>query len=202
MREYETAFLIAPTLPDEEIEALVQSMAEIVEKNAGKMENIDKWGKRRLAYPIKKFGEAYYVFFRYHSEPIVPTELDRHFKQTESVIRHMTFVQDERENVRLKKKGPGKKMRRPRQDDRPESSRYEERTSPRVKEEKADVPPPVKEKKEEASSSPKEENVEVPSPPKDEKGEDSPLPKEELADVASPLDEESEPAEPTEKEEI
>ena len=108
MRAYETAFLIAPTLPDEEIESLIQSMAEIVEKNAGKMDNQDLWGKRRLAYPIQKFGEAYYVFFHYHSEPVVPSELDRHFKQTEAVIRHMTFVLDERENVRLKKRDRAK----------------------------------------------------------------------------------------------
>ncbi|MBU4203095.1 MAG: 30S ribosomal protein S6 [Acidobacteria bacterium] len=127
MRAYETAFLIAPTLPDEELEALIQSMAEVVEKNAGKMDNLDRWGKRRLAYPIKKFGEAYYVFFLYHSEPVVPSELDRHFKQTESVIRHMTFVLDERDNVRLKKKGTGKKTRRPRQEERNESPRQEER---------------------------------------------------------------------------
>ena len=127
MRAYETAFLIAPTLPEEELEALIQSMADVVEKNAGKMDNLDLWGKRRLAYPIKKFGEAYYVFFLYHSEPVVPSELDRHFKQTESVIRHMTFVLDERDNVRLKKKGLGKKTRRPRPEERKESPRQEKR---------------------------------------------------------------------------
>ena len=63
MRLYETAFLIAPNLPEEETEQLITEMAEVVSSRKGKMVNIDKWGKRKLAYPIEKFEAAFYVFF-------------------------------------------------------------------------------------------------------------------------------------------
>jgi len=104
MRLYETAFLIAPNLPEEEVEALIQEMAEVVKQKKGQMVKEDRWGKRKLAYPIKKFEEAYYVFFLYEGEPDIPTELERLFKQKDTVIRFMTIKQDRRENVRRKKK--------------------------------------------------------------------------------------------------
>jgi len=104
MRLYETAFLIAPNLPEEEVEALIQEMAEVVKQKKGQMVKEDRWGKRKLAYPIKKFEEAYYVFFLYEGEPDIPSELERLFKQKDTVIRFMTIKQDRRENVRRKKK--------------------------------------------------------------------------------------------------
>lgn len=103
MRSYETAFLIAPTLPEEEMEKLIEKMAGIISKKKGKMIHLDKWGKRRLAYPIEKFSDAFYVFFQYKGEPDIPAELERNFKQTEAVIRYMTVKMEERANVRRKK---------------------------------------------------------------------------------------------------
>ena len=113
MRLYETAFLIAPNLPDDEVEKLVNELADVVSEKKGKMENIDNWGKRRLAYSVKKFNEAYYLFFLYQSEPDIPIELERRFKQTEAVIRYMTLKKDERENIRKKKKGAARKAAAP-----------------------------------------------------------------------------------------
>jgi small subunit ribosomal protein S6 len=113
MRLYETAFLIAPNLPEEEIEKLIEEMAGVVSKKKGKMDNIDKWGKRRLAYPVNKFTEAYYVFFHYQGEPEVPAELERRFKQMEQVLRYMTLKKDQKENVRKKKKDKPKKEEPP-----------------------------------------------------------------------------------------
>ena len=106
MRSYETAFLIAPTLPEEEIEKLIDKMAGIISKKKGKMIHVDKWGKRRLAYPIEKFKDAFYVFFQYSGEPEIPAELERNFKQTEDVIRYLTIKLEERANIRRKKEKP------------------------------------------------------------------------------------------------
>ena len=58
MRLYETGFLVSPNLTEEEADAIVQQMAEVVSQKAGKMSRIEKWGKRRMAYPIKRQGEA------------------------------------------------------------------------------------------------------------------------------------------------
>jgi len=108
MRPYETGFLVSPALTDEEAEAIVQQMAGIVSQKAGKMTRIEKWGKRKLAYPIQKHGEATYVFFHYESGPDAPLELARRFRQMDTILRHLTLVKETRQNVRKKKKAGGR----------------------------------------------------------------------------------------------
>lgn len=114
MRQYETAFLIAPNLPEEETEKLILKMADVVSKKKGKMINLDQWGKRKLAYPIKKFEEAFYVFFQYEGQPEITAELERRFRQTEAIIRYLTVKKEPKENIRRKKrvvsKGEGKEV--------------------------------------------------------------------------------------------
>ena len=109
MRQYETAFLITPKLEEEEMEALIEKMAEVVKKKKGKMVNIEKWGKRRLAYPIDKLDEAVYVFFHYEGDPDIPHELQRRFRQTETVIRYLTLKKEEAGLPRKKTKATRRK---------------------------------------------------------------------------------------------
>ncbi|MFQ5721058.1 MAG: 30S ribosomal protein S6 [Candidatus Aminicenantales bacterium] len=104
MRQYETVFLIAPTLSEEEKEAVIDNMAEVVSNLKGKMMAKEEWGKRKLAYTIKKFEEAYYVLFHYEGKPEIPGELERRFKQSEAIIRYLTVKKEIRENIRLKRK--------------------------------------------------------------------------------------------------
>ena len=104
MRQYETAFLIAPNIPEEEIESLISQMAEVITKKKGKILNQESWGKRKLAYSIQNFDEAFYMFFNYEGERDIPAELERRFRQTESVIRYLTVKKDESKNLRKKKK--------------------------------------------------------------------------------------------------
>lgn len=104
MTQYETAFLISPNLEEEETEKVITQMADVISEKKGKMINEDRWGKRRLAYPIKKFEEAFYVFFHYEGDPEIPLELERRFKQTEEVLRYLTMKKTQKENVRRKKK--------------------------------------------------------------------------------------------------
>jgi small subunit ribosomal protein S6 len=113
MRQYETAFLITPKLEEEETEKLIEKMAEVVKKKKGKMVNIEKWGKRRLAYPIDKLDEAVYVFFHYEGDPDIPQELQRKFRQMETVLRYLTLKKDAQIQLRKKKKtGRGEKIKR------------------------------------------------------------------------------------------
>jgi len=104
VRQYETGFVLSPALSEEETSQFVQQMAEIVAQKKGRMVKQDVWGKRRLAFPIKRFQEGVYVFFTYDGPGDVATELERRFKQTDSVIRFMTVVKDPRDLVRRKKK--------------------------------------------------------------------------------------------------
>jgi len=109
MREYETAFLITPKLEEEETENLIDKMAEVVKKKKGKMVNIERWGKKRLAYPIDSLDEAVYVFFHYEGSPDIPQELLRRFRQTETVIRYLTLKKEtkiqQRKKTKLSRKG-------------------------------------------------------------------------------------------------
>lgn len=167
MRPYETAFLIAPNLPEEETEKLIEKMAGIVTKKKGKKINIDKWGKKRLAYPINKFEEAFYVFLQYEGEASIPLELERNFKQTEAVIRFLTIKLEERENIRIKKKG---KPKAPRMEEHRETPPEEEageapaldevRTEEKIEEQAPETPEP----KEEEPVIPKEEKTEEETP--------------------------------------
>lgn len=130
MRAYETAFLIAPNLAEDETEELIQQMAEIVTKKKGKMVDLDKWGKRKLAYQIQKFDAAFYVFFRYTGEPDIPMELERRFKQTESILRYLTVVMEEEGKIRIRKKGRS-------------GPRHDRRTQASDSEHKPKTPPPA-----------------------------------------------------------
>lgn len=104
MNQYETGFIIAPNLSEEETTALIAQMAEVVPAKKGRMIKQDLWGKRRLAYPIKRFNEGFYVFFTYEGTPAVPAELERKFKQTDAILRFMTIKKDPRGMVKGKKK--------------------------------------------------------------------------------------------------
>ena len=104
MRQYETGFVLSPALSEEETAQFIQQMAEIVAQKKGHMVRQDVWGKRRLAFPIKRFQEGVYVFFTYEGGGDVSTELERRFKQTDTVIRFMTVLKDPRDLVRRKKK--------------------------------------------------------------------------------------------------
>jgi small subunit ribosomal protein S6 len=102
LRQYETGFVLSPALSEEETTQFIQQMAEIVAQKKGRMVKQDIWGKRRLAYPIKRFQEGVYVFFTYDGGGDVSMELERRFKQTDAVIRFMTVLKDPRDLGRRK----------------------------------------------------------------------------------------------------
>jgi small subunit ribosomal protein S6 len=104
LRQYETGFVLSPALSEEETSQFVQQMAEIIAQKKGRMVKQDVWGKRRLAFPIKRFQEGVYVFFTYEGGGDVSVELERRFKQTDAVIRFMTVLKDPRDLARRKKK--------------------------------------------------------------------------------------------------
>jgi small subunit ribosomal protein S6 len=104
VKQYETGFILSPGLAEEETEKIISQMSEIVSERHGKMIKQDRWGKKRLAYPIKRFQEGFYVFFLYEGGPEIPLELERRFKQMDSVIRFLTIKKDPRTLLRRRKK--------------------------------------------------------------------------------------------------
>jgi len=104
MNQYETGFIVAPNLPEEEASALINQLAEVIPAKNGQLIKKDFWGKRKLAYPIKRFTEGLYMFFIYQGSPAVPAELERRFKQTDAILRFMTIKRDPRDVMKGKKK--------------------------------------------------------------------------------------------------
>ncbi len=92
MREYENVFVLHPKVDDAGIEREITAVKEVITAGDGEMVGVHKWGRRKLAYPIRKVNEGFYVIMRFKSEPEVLTELDRKFKLNESVLRHLTVV--------------------------------------------------------------------------------------------------------------
>ena len=89
-RTYETVFITLPTLTDDEERIAVDALAAIVADGGGVFTTKDRMGRRRLAYPIKKFEDGVYTRFLYDADGAVPKELDRRLRISDKVIRHMT----------------------------------------------------------------------------------------------------------------
>ena len=104
MSQYETGFIVSPQLAEDETTKLIQQMAEVVAQKKGRLIKQDVWGKRRLAYSIKRQNEGVYVFFTYEGGGDIPQELERRFKQVDTIIRYLTVKRDARDLVRRKKK--------------------------------------------------------------------------------------------------
>ena len=93
INSYEAVIVISLKLGEEAVKETVSKFKELIEKNAT-VENVDEWGKRRLAYPINKETDAYYVLFDFKSEPEFPAELDRITKITDGVLRSMIIKKE------------------------------------------------------------------------------------------------------------
>lgn len=103
MRHYETGVIIAPSLSDEEIEEQIRQMTELITSMKGNLLREERWGKRKLAYPIDKFTDGYYLFLDYEAEPEVPAELERRFRQSDLILRYMTVKKGITSPLKMKK---------------------------------------------------------------------------------------------------
>ena len=90
MRYYETLFIINPDLAEDEITAVVEKFTGILTDAGAMMVKVDPWGRRRLAYEVKKFTKGFYVLMEYGAEPAAVAEMERIFKIDEQVIRYLT----------------------------------------------------------------------------------------------------------------
>ena len=94
MTNYEVLFVIDPTLEDEKKDAAIERVKEVI-SSEGEVGEVDVWGLRKLAYPIQKKNEGYYVVIQFQAESTLPAELDRRLKISDDFIRHMIVCKDE-----------------------------------------------------------------------------------------------------------
>jgi small subunit ribosomal protein S6 len=103
-RDYELALIINPEVSEEEIRAILDRIEQIVATFGGQIVRVNQWGRRRLAYPIERHRDGFYVFFDMILTPETVIELERTLKVSETVLRHMNkrrdskVVQKERED--------------------------------------------------------------------------------------------------------
>lgn len=83
---YETIIIFSLQKGEEAVKALAEKFKALIEEN-GTIEEIDEWGKRRLAYPIEDETEGFYVLYNFNSKPDFPAELKRVLGITEGVLR-------------------------------------------------------------------------------------------------------------------
>jgi small subunit ribosomal protein S6 len=91
MRRYEVVFVLAPTLADDEFDQQIDSYVEAAKESGAEIVDVDKWGKRRLAFPVQKHTEGYYTVLTL-DEPSgkAVDELERRFKVNDAVIRFLS----------------------------------------------------------------------------------------------------------------
>lgn len=94
MRKYETIFILDPAFDEEVVKTNIEKFKGVIENGGGTVENVDFWGKRKLAYEIDKKTEGYYTLVNFSANPELPKELDRIFRITDGVVRHIIVKEE------------------------------------------------------------------------------------------------------------
>ncbi len=91
---YESIFIVRPSLSDEDTGKIVDKMKGVLEKAGATLMKSEVWGKKKLAYEVKRARKGTFVYFNFESEGQVVSELERSYRFEDSVIKFMTVKQD------------------------------------------------------------------------------------------------------------
>ena len=89
MRNYELMVILDPSIDERTVAPMMEKYLAPVAANGGSVENVDVWGKRRLAYAVKKFTDGFYVLINFEAAPAEIKEIDRVLKINDEVLRHL-----------------------------------------------------------------------------------------------------------------
>ena len=101
-RTYELMFIVRPDMVDEELDKLISTVESAVTSTGGTVKNVEKMGKRRLAYTVRRFNDGQYILLTIEGPGTVIHEVERRLRVTEPVIKFITVRIDE-EQKRLDK---------------------------------------------------------------------------------------------------
>jgi small subunit ribosomal protein S6 len=99
LKRYETVFIVQADLPEDDLNGLIERYTSIVTGFKGLVAKIEKWGKKRLAYEIRKQTRGFYVLLDYAGKSTIVNELERNFKIDDKVLKFMTVVKSEDVNL-------------------------------------------------------------------------------------------------------
>ena len=116
-RQYDLIFICRPDTPEPDLDKLIGTLEHAATEKGGKIEKVDKWGRKRMAYRVARLFEGYYVYMiikSSHGE--VVKELERRLKVNDAVIKYLTVRLDEelKRQDKLKKHRERRAARRPR----------------------------------------------------------------------------------------
>ena len=94
-RVYEILFIADPNLGEPEVDALTEHIQGYAEKEGARIQKVEKWGKKRLAYNIRKHQEGYYVLIVVEGKPALVKEVERRIRVTDGVVKFITVRVDE-----------------------------------------------------------------------------------------------------------
>ena len=89
LQEYELVYILNPEMTDEAIETRVNGISEFITAREGVISSVDKWGKKKMAYPIKHFLEGNYILAKFKLSPARSKELESNLRISEDIIRHL-----------------------------------------------------------------------------------------------------------------
>ncbi len=92
MRTYESTFILSPQADDAAFDQQIKAITDLIGNNDGKIIKEDRWGIRRMAYPIKKFTQGFYTRLVFEGNSKLLTELERFYKLEEPYIRYLTII--------------------------------------------------------------------------------------------------------------
>lgn len=91
---YESAVLINAALDDEQIDGIIARIKETIINNGGEIREVENWGRKRLAYMVKKSKIGYYVIFRFNAPSGIVSKLERFYTLDEYILRFLTILLD------------------------------------------------------------------------------------------------------------
>lgn len=96
LNKYESIYIINPNVDAEGIKSLVEKFNTLIESNGGKVSETNEWGMKKLAYPISKVNQGYYVLVNFEAESGFIDELERVYRITDGVIKFITIRKEDK----------------------------------------------------------------------------------------------------------
>jgi small subunit ribosomal protein S6 len=96
MRKYETIFILDPDLEEEQTQSAIEKVKGIITQTNGEIQKVEDWGKRKLAYEVKKKSKGHYILIHFLGTPALLSELERNFRVMDAVIKFQSVRLDER----------------------------------------------------------------------------------------------------------
>ncbi len=90
MQLYESIFVVRPSLSDQDTQAIIEKMKGVLEKSGAALLKCENWGKKRLAYEVKRERKGTFVYLHFQSQGTVVSELERSYRLEDSVIMFLT----------------------------------------------------------------------------------------------------------------